>query len=797
MTSRARIFRNIAIVLFLAFGHACYSQQAVADTLLKKFDFYRSNTLQEKVYVQTDRPSYLAGETLWFKVYVTDASLFKPLTLSKVVYVEILDRMNLPVLQTKIEITGGSGNGSLYLPPSLDSDHYTLRAYTNWMKNFAPELYFSKTVSVVNTFKQLNTPQVQNMSPNDIKFFPEGGNLVAGLKNKIAFQATDNSGKGISFRGFLMNQKNDTLISFEPTKFGIGNFTFTPQPNEVYKVKIRDASGRMSSHAFPVVSPEGYSICLSDSTDRLLLKVSSTNAGLEPVYLFVHTRNVVSKASYQFLQQGVTTFEIDKKKLGEGITHLTIFDAQLKPLCERLYFRQPENKIDISITPDESVYLNRRRVRLDVQSSASLHPVSAPLAVSVYRVDSLPAQDHTIQDYYWLTSDLKGTVESPGYYINGTPSPEKSRAIDNLMLTHGWRRFQWNDVLNTPPPITFLPEFRGHIIRGTVKKETGEPASGIITYLSSPGKVIRLFPSRSNHAGEIVFEMQRFSGSSRIVVQTNYKKDSLYKVAIVSPFSENFEIRPLPSLSIQKGLSEQLVQRSVAMQVQDIYFEEQLEAISRQSNDSTTFYGKPDETYYLDDFTRFQVMEEVMREYVLGVWVRKRKDGFHFMVPDRVHQTIFEDTPLMMIDGIPFFDEDEIMRVDPLKIKKLEVIARRYFLGPVSFSGIVSYHTYRSDLEGFELDPHAVTLNYEGLQRSREFYSPRYENPKQRGSRLPDQRTLLYWNPNVTTDADGKQKLEFYTSDLPGQYRVVVEGKTNDGLVGSGTTLITVNAPNN
>ena len=117
---------------------------------------------------------------------------------------------------------------------------------------------------------------------------------------------------------------------------------------------------------------------------------------------------------------------------------------------------------------------------------------------------------------------------------------------------------------------------------------------------------------------------------------------------------------------------------------------------------------------------------------------------------------------------MPIFDIDKIMAFDPLKVKKLEVITNRYFLGPFTFPGVVSYTTYTGDLAGFQLDPRAVSLNYEGLQRQRIFYSPQYDNQKQRESRMPDRRNLLFWAPQVTLDKEGKQQLEFYTSDLIG-----------------------------
>jgi len=221
----------------------------------------------------------------------------------------------------------------------------------------------------------------------------------------------------------------------------------------------------------------------------------------------------------------------------------------------------------------------------------------------------------------------------------------------------------------------------------------------------------------------------------------------------------------------------------MSMQVQDIFYQDRA-PLANAVKDSSNFYGKPDASYLLDDYTRFTVMEEVMREYVPGVMVRKRKDGFHFMNLNDAHKSIFTEDPLVLLDGVPVFDIDKIMEFDPLKVKKLDVFTHRYYLGNVSMTGLVSYTTYTGDLAGFVLDPRSVVVNYEGLQLQREFYSPPYDTPKQRESRWPDQRNVLFWAPQVVTK-DGRQHLEFYTSDVAGDYNIVIRGMTADGLSGS------------
>ena len=132
------------------------------------------------------------------------------------------------------------------------------------------------------------------------------------------------------------------------------------------------------------------------------------------------------------------------------------------------------------------------------------------------------------------------------------------------------------------------------------------------------------------------------------------------------------------------------------------------------------------------------------------------------------------------------------MAFDPLKVKKLEVVARQYYLGRLTFSGIVSYTTYGGDLGGFQIDPKSATIDYQGLQLQREFRSPTYESSQPLDNRLPDQRNLLYWNPSVVVDAKGTYQIEFYSSDLTGNIQVVMEGMSDDGRAGGGFCTFSV-----
>src|ERR1700722_14501272 len=148
----------------------CFAQADLSQALLHQFDEYRKQGIQEKLFVHTDKSVYLAGEILWFKLYDVDAAFHMPLGISSVAYGEILDKNNKPVLQAKLAINKGDANGSVYLPASLHSGNYKLRAYTNWMKNFGPDYFFEKPVTIINSQRANDEAPVQKMGLYDIGF---------------------------------------------------------------------------------------------------------------------------------------------------------------------------------------------------------------------------------------------------------------------------------------------------------------------------------------------------------------------------------------------------------------------------------------------------------------------------------------------------------------------------------------------------------------------------------------------------------------------------------------------------
>jgi hypothetical protein len=713
---------------------------------------------------------------------------------SSVAYAELLDASEFPVLQAKIGLKNGFGSGSFFLPASLSSGNYKLRVYTNWMKNFGPEFFFVQQITIVNPFV-VPPPTAHALSHSyTVDFFPEGGYLVSGLKSTVGFKVADSFGHGLQYRGFILSGSRDTVASFGPGKFGMGHFTMTPSANQKYQAVVIGPGGVRTIHDFPKVQAAGYVIQLVDSGEQIVVNVRTHDVKDHEILLFVHARHIISHALRQTLSGNQATFVLKKSELAEGISHLTLFNQQLMPVCERLYFMQPEKKLMIDLQSNQKIYSFRQKVSVEIQTAKEGgHPGPANVSVAVYKIDSLGHQPVGIFPYLWLTSDLAEGVEFPNYYFHKT-SEDASAAMDDLMLTHGWRRFQWKDILGEAKKPEFLPEGNGHIITGTVT-EDGQPRSSIFTYLGSPGKIIRAYGSWSNAQGKVQYEIKDFYGPRRIILLTQTDSTRNFSIQLANPFSTGSDGMRLPPMILDPKLKNVLTSRSIALQVQDIYYYEQYgNRFAKPEVDSMAFYGKADATYYLDDYTRFPVMEEVMREYVPGVFVRKRRDGFHFIVVDIQNKGMLSGDPMILLDGVPVLDTDDMMKVDPLTVKKLEVIQREYFLGQAVFSGIVSYTTYKGDLGNLQLDPKSISLNYEGLQLRREFYSPEYRYRDAR-ERMPDQRHLLYWNPDVITDSDGHGQIEFYTSDVEGPYAIVVQGIDKQGYSGTATATFITSRP--
>jgi hypothetical protein len=784
------IHKKFISVFFLMICGACIAQDPFISKLTTSLAEHETTESKEKIYLQTDKSFYISGEILWFKSYVVDASRNRFFSLSKVAYVEVLNRESKPVIQGKILLQKGTGSGSFFIPLSLPTGAYKIRAYTNWMKNFGADYYFEKNITIVNTMKRNQDTAMQKTPSVDIQFFPEGGNLVDGIPGMVGFKAVDENGKAVDVDGEIVDQDKATVAHFKSGLFGMGRFEINPSAGKQYKAYVRVGGNQLTVANFPAVATKGYALrVVSDQNNITISATSNYEGDNRPLYLLIHTRGISKYANSLALDHGKGTVTLPHSTFGEGISSITLFNAGEQAVCERIIFRLPSS-LDLSAQSEMEEYQSRKKITTHIRLNniPGDSSTSASLAMSVFRTDSLQNENAPdIRSYLYLSSDIRGNIEHPEYYFTHKGEQYES-AIENLMLTQGWRRFQWDDVLkNRNSVYDYIPEWTGHIVNARVTDRiSGQPLENLGVYLAGPGIKSQLAGCVSNKNGQLLFDLPHLQGSNVIVLQAENRTDSNYRIDVSNPFSEKYSSGYYPAFKMNSTAKADLQFYNVGTQVQNVYLLNNLIKLKAPVySDSTSFYGEPDKKFFLDDYTRFNTMEEVVREYVTGVSVHRSRDRFTFRIMNDPQKLFFDQDPLIVLDGVPIFDATEVMSLDPLKIKKIEIVNRKFFLGSVVASGIFALYSYNNDMAGFQINNRALILDYEGLQLQREFYSPKYDPSQTSSKRLPDFRNVLAWVPNIVIGKSGEAEINFYSSDRKGRYVGVVEGLNQSGVAGS------------
>jgi hypothetical protein len=747
------------------------------DQIHENFNRYRSQALIEKIYIHMDRPYYLAGEMVWFKIYYVDGSFHRPLNISKVVYVELVDGEGTVHQQSKISInTNGNGSGSFKLSTDLKTGDCRVIAYTNWMKNFSEKYFFSQKVSIVNPFIPLQELS-KAKSEYGIQFYPEGGHLVNGITSRVAFKWVAKKGTGVGMSGVIFDRQENVVATFTPDKSGFGSFYLNPQKDNAYKAIVKYAGLDSIEYKLPEPLLLGYTMEVKDTTNNNLAVIVKTNlqtlASRFPIYLFVHSRNIVLHAEVQPIMGNSACFILNKDSLGEGTSHFTIFDQMLEPLCERLYFTRIKNKIPYQLRTEKAEFFTRDRINLSIVSAGK-----SSVSVSVYRVDSIFSEEQAdVSSYLNLLSELGGNMEKPNYHLSDSVSLIE---LDNLMLAHESKRFDWKEIVGEPFIAEFSPEITGPLLKGLVKqKDLGTPLKEVNVFCSVP-KIGQFKVAKTDEKGEFVFPLD-FIGTEKVIIQTRNENAEIEIENLVLKKRIQMEGEALEFFPNQLN---ELQMRSIHMQVENA-FEIGFNAPAKQPVDDSPFYGSLNKEYKLEDYTRFPTMEEVLREYIPEISVRKNRDQYRIFLRNLETNTSMTGEPLVLLDGTPVFDHTQLMKIDPLQIEKLQVITRPYYFQDIQFDGVVSYFSYKGDLANYPID--SLSIAYTNYIPQREYLQPKHEE-----TTLPDTRHLLFWNPDVTIDATGKANLDFFASDITGTYIIRLNGITKEGLTGSSSLLFRV-----
>ncbi|MDR1357144.1 MAG: hypothetical protein LBJ58_05685 [Tannerellaceae bacterium] len=339
---------------------------------------------------------------------------------------------------------------------------------------------------------------------------------------------------------------------------------------------------------------------------------------------------------------------------------------------------------------------------------------------------------------------------------------------------------------NLPLSAERQPEYEGHILTGRlVNLSTGNTAAGDkpVALLGFAGRRPRVFGGRVGDDGEVSFFTHRSAGIREVATAVISASPSAYRIDIQSPFAPH-TYSPLPSPTLDADRREALLERSVNAQVLQSF------ADNTESDDdggALFFTGEPDWRYLLDEYTRFPTMAEVVIEFIPGLRFRKTDDGYALSVLTEERAGFTQGRSMVLLDGIPLIDHELIYNYNPLLVKEIEVYKGRYVFGGTVFDGLAIFRTYRGDAPGLILSGSTQLFSYEGTDAARLFSFPSYLTEGERGSRLPDRRHTLLWQPHVDTPT-----VPFTTSDISGDFLIRMEGITRSGETISRTMTIRV-----
>jgi len=328
----------------------------------------------------------------------------------------------------------------------------------------------------------------------------------------------------------------------------------------------------------------------------------------------------------------------------------------------------------------------------------------------------------------------------------------------------------------------YLQEYEGHIVTGKlidIITEKPKFDTNIVPIISYIGNQIYLFPGKVDQNGDILFLTNCISGAKELISTLISYTDKQYRVDIESPFITKFKEKKFPVLRTEIMDQNALLERSIGIQV---LYNFMTDSINQLSSPKSFFTWKPDQTYLMEEYTRFASMQEVITEFV--TFARFRNINKKRMLS--VYNTLTgyaSGATLVLVDGIPLFDHDILYNYDPELIKKIEVYQDSYLFGEQIIDGIVSFTTHNNNYPNLKLEGSTQFFDYEGTLAKRKFYSPVYNTEPERQSRLPDFRHTLFWEPDLKIEDETSKIISFYTSDLPGEYTITVEGLTRQGEV--------------
>jgi hypothetical protein len=793
---RKYLAASLLVVLSVMVSAFIHSDELI-NKIISNLEQFRQDFPQEKVYLHTDRHLYAAGESIWFKAYVTAGLSDQLSPLSKTLYVQLLDTDKKVIIDKKLYIEEGLSKGVFDLPPVLSNGSYTLRAYTHWMRNFPETYLFHKKI----TIQSLDAPkEITQLSSNDIdlQFFPEGGALVEGMRSKVAFKAIGTDGLSKTISGGIYNSKAEQVAELKSLHAGMGSFYLMPEAGENYYAEIKELPGKKVS--LPKVNPSGIVLTVTNQENqedvvvRIQSKLPVDNA---EVILVANSKSFPAYIARINLSQPLAFVRIPKSNLLSGITQLVILDQAGNPLNERLIFHDAGRKLQIESKTDKQTYNNRALTKVDVEvKDEAGNPVKAFLSMAVVDRTDIPADEDNsnIVQYLLLNSELKGYIENPGYYFDAS-NENRSEALDNLLLSQGWSRFVWEELVNdaVAEPKFYIEQglnILGRLVDNVSKKPID---NGKVMYFNIDGDAAF---TRTGKNGQFILNDLVFFDTTDVVLQgqnTKGKKWVKFELdpEIASPegtgiFNEIIFESDFDEVFARKSRERKNIEAAYNFDP-DVML---LDAVSIRAQkidelEERKIYKGASRTLKVEDIPGAAYMDhpmQILQGRMAGVQVFYSPPNYSVQIRGVGSLNAGTD-PLILFDNMPV-DITFLNGIPATEIEAVDVFmgAEAAIFGVQGANGVIAFYS-RTSLSQTSSDPGIINVRRSGYALAKEFYKPKYDVRLPEHIK-PDRRVTLHWEPMLETDENGKVSISYYNHDNEGEIEIRVEGITESGVPG-------------
>jgi hypothetical protein len=806
-------------------------QWIFSQSIEKKLEQHQSYPI-EKIYISHNQPFYAPGDTLYGKLFLVNGRSHQYFEGSPIVYVDWIREDGLFLDSLIIKVEKGIANLTIPILSSYKPGRYSLRAYTQYQKNFDAAYIFQKEIKVIEE-EALTPRQIKgNIATIDLQFYPEGGHLVAGLDNNIAFKATNGKGEPIDIEGQILNKDKEVMSQFKSLNEGIGIIKLNPQIGQKYQAKVH-WKGKDKSFPLPTYLKLGYTLKANNRKEKSLniYLASNTKSGLKGARLIAHIRGQI------FLNQEFTAVSkqkllIDKTKVPSGVLHFTLFDHKDRPVCERLVFNEnPKENINLDIALPQDVYGVKELVNGQITATMEGKTVKGDMSMTVYN-QSLFSSNTTalnIKSYLLLQSDLRGNINNIAQYFK-TNDTKSRTLLDYVLLTHGWRRFNWQDVLTNKKQVLIYPTEEHISFAGKVKKNNKKGAAVKADVFLNILDTKQFASTNLTTEEDGLFHFKGFDlpDSCKILIQGNIynakKKQKLKQGEAKRTGNKQvqFELLKLHQLDFNKEISlktlpynkkrQQLFAKEVSRvrKIDTIYHPEwqiNLDAVTVKAQKIAAkrkrtlatkqffkergyFYSDFSEKVYMEDLpangAHYTSVLDIIRDRVGNAQIRTLKPGIGGKVIILRGENSIMNSSYAMIEingvkvsymALAMLVPSEIAMID---VKKGLIASSIY--GEDGNGGVISIITKEPQKHNRVIKVSGIlTIHHPGYHKARTFYAPNYAKDKQLKEK-PDYRSTLYWNPSIQIQANKSTPFSFYTGDKLDDFLIFIEGITEDGL---------------